>query len=109
MIFSCIWRHNDIRVVMCRCLVRKGEGVDIGECGLTVNGPIVWQLNHLSEYGGTYHFVAKCLGITRISILMSLLCKALYTNTIVLEVGRQYYSLLGSLTFCFCFCSIFSK
>ena len=52
MIFSCIWRHNDIRVVMCRCLVRKGEGVDIGECGLTVNGPIVWQLNHLSEYGG---------------------------------------------------------
>ena len=30
----------------------EGGGVDIEECGLTVNGPMVQWLNHLGEYGG---------------------------------------------------------
>ena len=67
---------------------KGGGGVDIGECSLTVNGLMTQWLNHLSEYGGTYHFVAKCLGITRISILISSPCKALYTDAIALEVGK---------------------
>ena len=52
MIFSCTSKHNDIEVTMCRCLIGKGEGVDIEECGLTVNSLMVQWLNHLSEYGG---------------------------------------------------------
>ena len=52
MIFSCASKHNDVEVAMCGCLMGKGGGVDIEECGLTVNSLMAQWLNHLSEYGG---------------------------------------------------------
>ena len=39
-IFNCASKLNDVEasvVVMCGCLMGKGEGVDIEECGLTFN------------------------------------------------------------------------
>ena len=54
-IFNCTLKLNDVEasvVVMCGCLMGKGEGVDIEECGLTFNSLMAQWLNHLGEYGG---------------------------------------------------------
>ena len=55
MTFSCMLKLDDVEasvVVMCGCLMGKGGGVDIEECGLTFNGLMAQRLNHLGEYGG---------------------------------------------------------
>ena len=97
MIFSCMSRHNVVEVAMYGCLMGKGGGVDIEECGLTFNGLMAQRLNHLGEYGG-------CLAPRDNQDFDPYVpppAKPYTPMHCAFEVGKQYKAIGVTKTFCF--------